>query len=85
MVLGQILVVAAAALAFRVVLPAVWSGFRLIGTDTSPVNRVGVTAEIIGAVLIIALLVTHAEWAPSVTVHGGVGTSALLVSSIAAA
>jgi urea carboxylase system permease len=118
MVLGQIVVVAAAALALQVVLPAAWSGFQLVGTDTSPVssdgaanaavlgiallvlttvvnlldnrvmslvNRVGVTAEIIGAVLIIVLLFTHADRAPSVTVHSGGGGSALLVGSFAAA
>src|SRR5882757_3937479 len=118
MVIGQIVVVAAAALALQVVLPAVWSGFQLIGTDTSPlssdgaanaavlgivllvlttavnlldnkvmslVNRIGVTAEIIGALLIIVLLFTHADRAPSVTVHSGGGGSALLVGSFAAA
>ncbi|MEV6010087.1 amino acid permease [Streptomyces sp. NPDC051976] len=118
MVLGQIVVVAAAALALQVVLPAVWSGFQFIGTDTSPVssdgaanaavlgiallvlttvvnlldnrvmslvNRAGVTAEIIGAVLIIVLLFTHADRAPSVTVHTGGGGTALLVGSFAAA
>ncbi|HEY5836475.1 amino acid permease [Streptomyces sp.] len=118
MVLGQIVVVAAAALALQVVLPAVWSGFQLIGTDTSPVssdgaanaavlgiallvlttvvnlldnkvmsvvNRVGVTAEIVGAVLIVVLLLTHADRAPSVTVHGGGGATALFVGSFAAA
>jgi urea carboxylase system permease len=118
MVLGQIVVVAAAALALQVVLPAVWSGFQLIGTNTSPVssdgaanaavlgiallvltttvnlldirvmslvNRIGVTAEIVGAVLIIVLLFTHADRSPSVTVHSGGGGSALLVGSFAAA
>ncbi|WP_225850150.1 amino acid permease [Streptomyces sp. HPF1205] len=118
MVLGQIVVVAAAALALQVVLPAVWSGFQLVGTDTSPVsadgaanaavlgialltlttvvnlldnrvmsvvNRVGVTAEIAGAVLIVVLLFTHAGRGPSVTVHGGGGASAVFVGSFAAA
>ncbi|NUS13580.1 MAG: amino acid permease, partial [Streptomyces sp.] len=118
MVLGQIVVVAAAALALQVVLPAVWSGFQFIGTDTSPVsadgaanaallgivllalttvvnlldnkvmsvvNRVGVTAEITGAVLIVVLLLTHADRSPAVTVHTGGGGSALLVGSFAAA
>jgi urea carboxylase system permease len=118
MVLGQIAVVAAAALALQVVLPAVWSGFQLVGTDTSPVssdgaanaavlgvvllvlttlvnlmdnkvmslvNRIGVTAEIVGAILIIVLLFTHADRSPSITVHSGGGGSALLVGSFAAA
>lgn len=121
MVIGQMVVVAAAALALQVVLPAVWSGFQLVGTDSSPasasgaanaavlavallvlttvvnlldnrvmsvVNRVGVTAEIIGAVLIVVLLLTHADRGPGVTLHtGGQGgaVGALLVGSFTAA
>ena len=54
MVLGQIVVVAAAALALQVVLPAVWSGFQLVGTDTSPLSSDGAANA---AVLGIALLV----------------------------
>ena len=105
-------------LALQVVLPAVWSGFQVVGIDTSPVSpdgaanaavlgivllaattavnlldnsvmsvvhRIGVTAEIFGAVLIVALLFTHADRTPSVTVHGAGGTQALLVGSLAAA
>jgi urea carboxylase system permease len=123
MVIGQIVVVAAAALALQMVLPALWSGFQLIGTDPAPtsadgaanaavlgvvllalttlvnivdnrvmsmINRVGVTAEIIGAVLIIALLLTHSERSPGITFHtGGAAQSdlfgALLVGSFTAA
>ncbi|MFG2556310.1 amino acid permease [Streptomyces sp. NPDC048581] len=123
MVIGQIVVVAAAALALQMVLPAIWSGFQLIGTDPAPtsadgaanaallgvlllalttvvnlldnrvlslVNRVGVTAEIIGAVLIIVLLLTHSERSPGITFHTeGAAQSgllgALLVGSFTAA
>ncbi|WP_424881287.1 amino acid permease [Streptomyces sp. SLBN-8D4] len=123
MVIGQVVVVAAAALALQMVLPAIWSGFQLVGTDPSPisadgaanaavlgvillvlttvvnildnrvlslVNRVGVTAEIIGAVLIIVLLLTHSERTPSITFHtAGAAQSglfgALLVGSFTAA
>jgi urea carboxylase system permease len=123
MVIGQIVVVAAAALALQMVLPAIWSGFQIVGTDPSPasadgaanaavlgvillvlttlvnvldnrvlsvINRVGVTAEIIGAVLIIVLLLTHSERTPSITFHtGGAAQSglfgALLVGSFTAA
>jgi urea carboxylase system permease len=123
MVIGQVVVVAAAALALQLVLPAIWSGFQLIGTDPavtsadgaanaallgvillvlttvvnildnrvmSLINRVGVTAEIIGAVLIIVLLLTHSERTPSITFHTtGAAQSglfgALLVGSFAAA
>ncbi|MFF3460242.1 amino acid permease [Streptomyces sp. NPDC002730] len=121
MVIGQIVVVAAAALALQVVLPAIWSGFQLFGGDPSPVtpsgaanaallavvllalttavnlldnrvmsavNRIGVTAEIIGAVLIVVLLLTHSERGAGVTLHtGGQGGAigALLVGSFTAA
>ncbi|MDO0931718.1 amino acid permease [Streptomyces sp. DG2A-72] len=123
MVIGQIVVVAAAALALQVVLPAIWSGFQLIGDDPAPtsasgaanaallgvlllslttlvnvldnrvlslVNRVGVTAEIIGAVLIIVLLFTHSERSPGITFETGTAAEsglvgALLVGSFTAA
>lgn len=122
MVIGQIVVVAAAALALQMVLPAIWPGFQLIGDDPAPtspdgaanaavlgvvllvlttlvnvldnrvmsaVNRIGVTAEIIGAVLIIVLLFTHSERSPGITFHtGGGGTGlfgALMVGSFMAA
>ncbi|GAA4083993.1 amino acid permease [Nonomuraea soli] len=121
MVLGQVVVIAAAALALQVVLPAIWPGFQLIGTDPSPVsadgaanaalfgvillaattvinmldnrimariNVVGVTAEIIGAVLIVVLLLTHADRTPTITFETGMPGSAfaaLLVAAFAAA
>ncbi|MFF3939532.1 amino acid permease [Streptomyces phaeofaciens] len=123
MVIGQIVVVAAAALALQMVLPAIWSGFQLIGTDPAPtspdgaanaallgvvllalttlvnvvdnrvmsmINRVGVTAEIIGAVLIVVLLLTHSERTPTITFHteGAAQNglfAALLVGSFTAA
>ncbi len=102
MVIGQIVVVAAAALALQMVLPAIWSGFQLVGGDPAPtspdgaanaavlgvillvlttlvnildnrvmsvINRVGVTAEIIGAILIVVLLLTHSNRTPSITFH----------------
>ncbi|MEV7031519.1 amino acid permease [Streptomyces sp. NPDC093272] len=123
MVIGQVVVVAAAALALQMVLPALWSGFQLIGTDPAPtsadgaanaavlgvallvlttlvnvldnrvmslVNRVGVTAEIIGAVLIVVLLLTHSKRSPGITFHTGTSAGggllgALLVGSFTAA
>ncbi|MEU1161868.1 amino acid permease [Streptomyces sp. NPDC005921] len=123
MVIGQIVVVAAAALALQMVLPALWSGFQLIGTDPAPtsadgaanaavlgvvllvlttlvnvmdnrvmsvINRVGVTAEIIGAVLIVVLLLTHSKRSPGITFHTGTAAEggllgALLVGSFTAA
>ncbi|WP_327730505.1 amino acid permease [Streptomyces sp. NBC_00487] len=122
MVIGQIVVVAAAALALQMVMPAIWSGFQIVGGDPTPtsptgaanaavlgvillvlttvvnsldnrvlsvVNRVGVTAEIIGAILIIVLLLTHSERSPGITFHTAEGSTdllgALLVGSFMAA
>jgi urea carboxylase system permease len=121
MILGQIVVIAAAALALQVVMPAIWSGFQLVGHDPSPVsadgagnaavlgvilligttivnlldnkimariNVIGVTAEIIGAIVIVVLLLTHADHSPTITFHTGVPGSAfgaLLVAAFAAA
>ncbi|GAA3218436.1 APC family permease [Actinocorallia longicatena] len=121
MVLGQIVVIAAAAMALQVVLPAIWTGFQIVGGDPAPtsatgaanaavlavvlltattavnlldnrvmarINVIGVTAEIIGAVLIVVLLLTHSDRAPGVTLHAGTGGGAfgaLLVAAFAAA
>ncbi|MFE3515232.1 amino acid permease [Streptomyces sp. NPDC059166] len=123
MVLGQIVVVGAAALALQMVMPPLWSGFQLVGGDPAPlsptgaanaavlgvillalttavnvvdnrvmsvVNRVGVTAEIIGAVLIVVLLLNHSERTPGITFHTAEGSGdgvlgALLVGSFTAA
>ncbi|MGW1668507.1 amino acid permease [Streptomyces sp. NPDC002324] len=122
MVIGQIVVVAAAALALQMVMPAIWSGFQIVGGDPAPttatgaanaavlgvillalttfvnvldnrvlsvVNRVGVTAEIIGAILIVVLLLTHSERSPGITFHTAEGSTdllgALLVGSFMAA
>ncbi|WP_405861791.1 amino acid permease [Streptomyces sp. NBC_00090] len=50
------------------------------------VNTVGVTAEITGVALIVALLLTHAQREPSIVLEtGGAGTGALLVGAFTAA
>ncbi|HEY0687528.1 MAG TPA: amino acid permease [Kribbella sp.] len=124
MAIAQIITLATAAIALQVVLPTVWSGFQLVGTDsalasrdgaanavvlgclllvattvlnatsiriTAIVNSVGVTCELVGIVLIVILLTSHAERGPSVVLHttnldsstGYVGP--LLVSALMAA
>lgn len=102
MVIAQIITVAAAAIALQVVLPAVWSGFQVVGSDpslgsrdgaanavllgclllvatttvnalsvraTALVNSAGVTCELVGVALLVALLFGHAERGPSVVLH----------------
>lgn len=99
MLIGYIVSVAAIGIALQAVLPAVWPGFQIIGTDPSVtsasgaangillgavliaiatvisavgvrfmavINGIGVTCEIIGVVLLLVLLFSHAERGPGV-------------------
>ncbi|MFD9030861.1 amino acid permease, partial [Streptomyces sp. NPDC059567] len=53
MVIGRVVVVAAAALALQVVLPAVWPGFQLVGGDPSPTTSSGAAnAALLGLILL---------------------------------
>jgi urea carboxylase system permease len=57
MIIGQILTVAAAAIALQAVLPAIWSGFQFIGgtgADSSPTSTTGAAnAVVLGVILLI--------------------------------
>lgn len=57
MVIGQILTVAAAAIAMQAVLPAIWTGFQIIGgptADSSPLSSTGAhNAVVLGIVLLV--------------------------------
>ncbi|MGB8202069.1 MAG: amino acid permease, partial [Pseudonocardiaceae bacterium] len=99
MLVGYIVSVAAIGIALQAVLPAVWSGFQVVGTDPSItsasgaasgillgsvlialatvisavgvrfmalINGIGVTCELIGVVLLLAVLFGHAERGPGV-------------------
>lgn len=60
MVIGQIVVVSAAALALQVVLPAIWSGFQLLGGDPSPTTHSGAAnAVLLGLVLLVVTTVVN--------------------------
>lgn len=104
MLLGYVVSVAAIAVALQSVLPAIWSGFQIVGGDPAPasrtgaintvllgvaliatatvvgslgvkvmsaVNVVGITCEIIGLVLLVVLLLAHAERGPGVVLETG--------------
>ncbi|MFB7428951.1 amino acid permease [Streptomyces hydrogenans] len=55
MVVGRIVVVAAAALALQVVLPAVWPGFQIVGGDPSPTTTSGAANAALLGLLLLAL------------------------------
>ncbi|HZE01924.1 MAG TPA: amino acid permease [Pseudonocardiaceae bacterium] len=99
MMIGYVVSVAAIGIALQVVLPSVWSGFQIIGTDPSItsasgaangillgsvlialatvisavgvrfmalINGIGVTCELVGVVLLLVLLFSHAQRGPGV-------------------
>src|ERR1700743_2720693 len=53
MIIGQVLTVAAAAIALQAVLPSIWSGFQLLGGDSSPTSSSGAqNAVLLGCILL---------------------------------
>ncbi len=122
MILAQIVTVAAAAIAMQAVLPAIWSGFQLVGGDPNPttktgaqnaivlglivlaittfinsvairvmalINAIGVTAELIGVVLLCIALFSKAKRGPGIVLNtqglsGGLFGSLLVASLMAA-
>ncbi|MGW5572523.1 amino acid permease [Nocardia thailandica] len=54
MVIAQIVTAAAAAIALQVVLPSIWGGFQIIGTDTDLTSRDGaMNAVLLGSILLV--------------------------------
>ena len=61
MIVAQICTVAAAAIALQVVLPSIWSGFQLVGGDTSVASASGAqNAVILGIILVAATTTVNA-------------------------
>lgn len=121
MIIAQVVTVAAAAIAMQAVLPAIWSGFQLVGGDPgiatltgatnaivlglivltattvinsvavkvmAIVNAVGVTAELVGVVLLIIALFSRAERGPGIVLNtAGLngGFTALLAAALMSA
>lgn len=54
MILAQIVTTAVAAIAMQVVLPPIWAGFQLIGTDSSPVSPDGAANAVLLGVIVLA-------------------------------
>ncbi|NLU74989.1 amino acid permease [Streptomyces sp. HNM0575] len=60
MVIGQIVVVAAATLALQVVMPAIWPGFQLVGGDPAPTSPSGAAnAALLGLILLFLTTVVN--------------------------
>ncbi|WP_431681932.1 amino acid permease [Kitasatospora sp. KL5] len=83
MVLGQVVVVAAAALALQVVLPALWSGFQLVGGDPSPTTASGAAnAVLLGTALIALTTLVNAVDNRVLSLVNGVGVTAELAGIV---
>lgn len=79
MVIGQIVVVTAAALALQVVLPAVWSGFQLLGGDPALTTRTGAAnAVLLGAALIALTTLVNVVGIRLMSVINSIGVTAEL-------
>ena len=55
MIIGQILTVAAAAIALQAVLPSIWSGFQFLGGDPSPTSVSGAQNAVLLGVILLAV------------------------------
>lgn len=55
MIIAQIVTTAVAAIAMQVVLPPIWSGFQIVGTDTSPLSPDGAANAVLLGVIVLAL------------------------------
>ena len=55
MIIGQVLTVAAAAIALQAVLPSIWSGFQFLGGNSSPTSVSGARNAVLLGVILLAV------------------------------
>ena len=80
MVIAQTITVAAAAIALQVVLPSVWSGFQVIGSDPTLASRDGAAnAVLLGCVLLVATTLLNAFSVRITAIVNSVGVTCELV------
>ncbi|GHH74695.1 amino acid permease [Kitasatospora indigofera] len=83
MVIGQIVVVTAAALALQVVLPAVWPGFQLLGGDPALTTGTGAAnAVLLGTALIALTTLVNVIGIRLMSVINSVGVTAELAGIV---
>lgn len=80
MLIGQVVSVAAAAIALQVVLPSVWSGFQLVGGDPALTGRAGATnAVLLGAILIALTTLVSAVGVKLTALINSIGVTCELI------
>ncbi|MCZ4500202.1 MAG: putative amino-acid permease [Marmoricola sp.] len=83
MILAQTITVAAAAIALQVVLPSVWTGFQVIGTDPSLASRDGAAnAVLLGCVLLVATTLLNALSVRITAIVNSVGVTCELIGVV---
>src|SRR3954451_4962339 len=80
MLIAQIVTVSAAAIALQVVLPTLWSGFQLVGSDPALTSSDGATnAVLLGALLIVATTIVNAVGVRAMSRINSVGVTCELI------
>lgn len=80
MVVAQIITVAAAAIALQVVLPIVWDGFQIIGTDPSLASRDGAAnAILLGCLLLVVTTALNAFSVRATAIVNSAGVTCELI------
>ena len=83
MLLGCVVALAAAAIALQIVLPSVWSGFQIVGGDTSVTSPTGATnAVLLGAILIVFTTLVNAAGVRVMARINDIGVGAELVGVV---
>jgi urea carboxylase system permease len=83
MVIAQTITVAAAAIALQVVLPAVWSGFQIVGSDPSLASRDGAAnAVLLGCLLLVVTTTLNALSVRTTAIVNSVGVTCELVGVV---
>ncbi len=83
MVIAQIITLATAAIALQVILPAVWSGFQLVGTDSTLASKDGAAnAVVLGCLLLTATTLLNATSVRITAVVNSVGVTCELIGVV---
>jgi urea carboxylase system permease len=83
MILAQIVTTAVAAIAMQIVLPTVWSGFQIIGSDTAPTSADGASnAVLLGCLVLILTTVINVIGVRLMAVINSVGVTLELLGVV---
>ncbi|TSD99841.1 amino acid permease [Skermania sp. ID1734] len=84
MIIAQIVTAAAAAIALQVVLPSVWSGFQIIGTDPALTSTSGAAnAVLLGSILLILTTIVNVVGIDVMSRINSIGVTCEIVGVIA--